>query len=218
VKSFSGELENLCYRAGMSREKPLESILDAAREAAGDSDVDLKTLVEAFGDRAFGPVMILCALFLMTPLGAIPGLPSAFGLIIIVFAVQLLFTRDHPWMPEILRKVKITHDKLEKTQKVVTPWLRRIDSIIHPRLPWMSSDLMQAVTALLAIILALTMVPLGAVPFGVLPPAFIIGLLGLGITARDGVLLILGFGLAVLAAFGLANLFEDLFSRLIEFF
>jgi hypothetical protein len=51
---------------------PLASILDAARDAAAGTEVDLKTLVEAFGDRAFGPVMILCALFLMTPIGAIP--------------------------------------------------------------------------------------------------------------------------------------------------
>ena len=201
-----------------SSDGPLTSILDAARDAAGGTEVDLKTLVEAFGERAFGPVMILCALFLMTPLGAIPGLPAAFGLVIIIFALQLLFRREHPWMPEILGKVKISHTKLEKTQKWVSPWLRRIDSIIHPRLPILSGDLMQAVTALLAIILALTMVPLGAVPFGVLPSAFIIGLLGLGITARDGVLIILGFALSVLAAFGFANLLAELFSRLIEFF
>lgn len=189
----------------MSREKPLESILETARAAAGGTEVDLKALVEAFGDRAFGPVMILCALFLMTPLGAIPGLPAAFGLIIIVFAMQLLFRRDYPWMPEVLRKIKISDEKLEKTRKVVSPVLRKIDNVIHPRLPWVTSGPAQVLTALLAIILALTMVPLGVVPFGVVAPAFIIGLLGLGITARDGVLIILGFLLSIGVAFGVFN-------------
>jgi len=196
----------MLFAQSMSADKPLQSILETARAAAGGTEVDLKTLVEAFGDRAFGPVMILCALFLMTPLGAIPGLPAAFGLIIIVFALQLLFRREHPWMPEVLRKIKISDSKLEKTRKVVSPILSKIDTFIHPRLPWVTSGPMQALTALLAIILALTMAPLGIVPFGVVAPAFIIGLLGLGITARDGVLIIIGFLLSLGVAYGVTGL------------
>lgn len=189
-----------------SREKPLESILDMAQEAVGGTETDLKTIVEAFGDRAFGPVMILCSLFLMTPIGAIPGLPAAFGLIIIVFAVQLLFRREYPWMPEVLRRIKISDAKLEKTRNVVSPVLRRIDNIIKPRLPWMTSGPAQVLTALLSIILALTMIPLGVVPFGVVAPAFIIGLFGLGITARDGFLILLGFFLSLGVAMGVLNI------------
>jgi len=192
--------------AYQSTEKPLEGILDRAREAAGGEQVDLKDLVQAFGDRAFGPVMILCSLFLMTPIGIIPGLPAAFGLIVIVFALQLLFRREYPWMPEILRKVKISDAALEKTQSKVSPVLRKIDSFIHPRLPWVTSGPMQVLTALLAIILSITLVPLGMVPFGVVAPAFIIGLLGLGITARDGVLIISGFVLSLGVAYGVTNL------------
>ena len=88
-----------------AKEGPLEAILGTAREAVDGTETDLKTIVEAFGDRAFGPVMILCSLFLMTPIGAIPGLPAAFGLIIIVFALQLLFRRETPWMPDVLRRI-----------------------------------------------------------------------------------------------------------------
>ncbi|MDB2437942.1 exopolysaccharide biosynthesis protein [Hellea sp.] len=205
-KPFMALCENYAIAPLMSDEKPLKSILDTATNAVDGAEVDLKTLVQAFGDRAFGPVMILCSLFLMTPLGAIPGLPVAFSLIIIVFALQLLFRRDHPWMPEILRKVKISESKLEKTRKVVSPILNKIDTFIRPRLSWVTSGPMQALTALLAIVLALTMAPLGIVPFGVVAPAFIIGLLGLGITARDGVLIIMGFVLSLGVAYGVTNL------------
>lgn len=192
--------------AYQSSDKPLEDILERARAAANGEHVDLKDLVQAFGDRAFGPVMILCGLFLMTPIGIIPGLPAAFGMVVIIFALQLLFRRKYPWMPEILRKVEITDSTLEKTQKKVTPLLRKIDSFIRPRLPWVTSGPMQVFTALLAIILSITLVPLGMVPFGVVAPAFIIGLLGLGITARDGVLIILAFVLSLGVAYGVVNL------------
>lgn len=197
--------------AYQSSDKPLEGILDRAREAADGEQVDLKDLVQAFGDRAFGPVMILCSLFLMTPIGMIPGLPAAFGLIVIIFAMQLLFRRDYPWMPEVLRKVKISDTALEKTQTKVSPLLRKIDNVIHPRLPWVTSGPMQALTALLAILLAITLAPLGLVPFGVVAPAFIIGLLGLGITARDGVLIIIGFVLSLGVAYGVTELIMSRF-------
>lgn len=187
-------------------DKPLEAIMDTAREAVGGTETDLKTIVEAFGNRAFGPVMILCSLFLMTPIGAIPGLPAAFGLIIIVFAIQLLFQREHPWMPDVLQKIKISDAKLEKTRKTVSPILRAIDNVIRSRLPWMTSGPAQILTALLSIILALTMIPLGVVPFGVVAPAFIIGLFGLGITARDGVLILLGFVMSLGVALGVLNI------------
>jgi len=190
-----------------AKEGPLEAILGTAREAVDGTETDLKTIVEAFGDRAFGPVMILCSLFLMTPIGAIPGLPAGFGLIIIVFALQLLFRRDTPWMPDVLRRIKISDAKLEKTRKTVSPVLRRIDSVIKARLPVMTSGPAQVLTALLSIILALTMIPLGVVPFGVVAPAFIIGLFGLGITARDGLLILIGFFLSLGVAFGVLNLF-----------
>jgi len=109
-------------------------------------------------------------------------------------------------MPELLRKVKISDSALEKTQAKVSPILRKIDNVIHPRLPWVTSGPMQALTALLAILLAITLVPLGVVPFGVVAPAFIIGLLGLGITARDGVLIIIGFVLSLGVAYGVTSL------------
>ena len=188
------------------KEGPLEAILGTARETVDGTETDLKTIVEAFGDRAFGPVMILCSLFLMTPIGAIPGLPAAFGLIIIVFALQLLFRRETPWMPNVLRRIKISDAKLEKTRKKASPVLRRIDSVIKARLPVMTSGPAQVLTALLSIILALTMIPLGVVPFGVVAPAFIIGLFGLGITARDGLLILIGFFLSLGVASGVGSI------------
>ena len=177
---------------------PLQSVLDQIEMTLDGADsVDLKTVVEAFGDRSFGPIMVLCGLCMMTPLGAIPGIPPAFGIIVIVFAVQLLFRRKTPWMPNILRRVKIPGDKLFKVQAKVRPILAKIDAIIRPRLQWAATGSMQVLISLVAIVISLSFFPLGMVPFGVVAPAAIILLFGLGITARDGVLTILGLGLSL---------------------
>lgn len=186
---------------------PLQSVLDQIETAMADGQsVDLKTVVESFGNRAFGPIMVLCGLCMMTPLGAIPGIPPAFGVIVMVFALQLLFRRKTPWMPNILAKVKIPADKLKKVQTKIRPFLAKVDGIISPRLKWAATGPAQIIVSLIAIILSLTFFPLGMVPFGVVAPAFIILLLGLGITAGDGVVVLLAFGLSLGVFFGVASL------------
>ena len=100
-------------------ETPLQSVFDQIETAMeGGESVDLKTVVESFGNRSFGPIMVLCGLCMMTPLGAIPGIPPAFGVIVIIFALQLLFRRKTPWMPKFLTKVKIPADKLQAVNAV----------------------------------------------------------------------------------------------------
>lgn len=186
---------------------PLQSVLDQIETTLDGADsVDLKTVVEAFGNRAFGPIMVLCGLCMMTPLGAIPGIPPAFGVIVIVFAIQLLFRRRTPWMPQVLRRVKIPADNLMKVQTKIRPFLAKIDGIISPRLEWAATGPAQVLVSVIAIILAVTFFPLGMVPFGVVAPAFIILILGLGITARDGVLIVLGLSLSLGVFFGVGSL------------
>ncbi len=177
---------------------PLQSVMDHIELTLdGAEAVDLKTVVEAFGNRAFGPVMVLCGLCMMTPLGMLPGIPPAFGVIVMVFAGQLLFRRKTPWMPEVLRRVKIPASKLLSVQKKVRPFLAKIDSIIRPRILWATTGPAQVVVSLFAILLSLTFFLLGLVPFGVVPSAAIVLLLGLGITARDGLLIIIGLSLSL---------------------
>ena len=77
---------------------PLRGLLDRVEEISGGQTVDLKTVIEALGNRSFGPVLLLCGLFLLTPLGMLPGVPMALGVIVMLFSVQLLFRKSHPWI------------------------------------------------------------------------------------------------------------------------
>lgn len=141
--------------------------------------------------------MVLCGLFLMTPLGAIPGLPAAFGVINIAFAVQLLARRPYPWVPDILSKVQVPHGRVARVHGKVAPWLAKIDNLICPRLPFATEGAMLALAALIAILLSAAMIPLGLIPFGVVPAAAILGLMGLALIARDGVLMLIALGVSL---------------------
>lgn len=186
--------------------QPLQSILKKVDDAVEDGETDLKTLIETFGSRAFGPILTLVGFFMMTPLGAIPGVPIAFAVVVITFAGQLLLMRKTPWMPEVLRKVKIHKTKVDKARRFVHPVLAAIDGILRPRFKVLAKGPATVIAALISILLALTMFPLGAVPFGVVIPGFLIGLFGLGIMARDGVVMALAFTLSGGAAFLITRL------------
>jgi hypothetical protein len=56
---------------------------------------------------------------------------------------------------------------------------------------------MLVLAAIMAILLSTAMVPLGLIPFGVLPAAAILGLMGLALIARDGVLMLIALGVSV---------------------
>ena len=176
--------------------KPLQSILDKVDDAVTEGETDLKTLVESFGNRAFGPILVLVGLFTMTPLGAIPGVPVAFAIIVIMFAGQLLLRRETPWMPKVLGKVKISKSKVDKARRFIRPVLVIIDGFLRPRLKWAATGPATILAAVIAILLAITMLPLGAVPFGVVIPGLIIGLFGLGLMARDGIIMLIAFTLS----------------------
>ncbi|MGB3455294.1 MAG: exopolysaccharide biosynthesis protein [Litorimonas sp.] len=178
-------------------EAPLQGVLAHVLGEMDGEDSNLRDIVASMGHRAFGPVMVLCGLFLMTPLGALPGIPAAFGLINIAFAVQLLLRRPHPWVPDILAKVRVPHARVAQVHGKVSPWLARIDNVIRPRLPFATEGPMLVLAALVAILLSAAMIPLGIIPFGVVPAAFMLGLMGLALIARDGVLMMIALGLSL---------------------
>lgn len=178
-------------------EAPLQGVLAHVLSEMDGADSNLRDIIASMGHRAFGPVMVLCGLFLMTPLGIIPGLPAAFGLINIAFAVQLLARRPYPWVPNILAKVRVPHARVATVHAKVSPWLARIDNVISPRLAWATEGVMLALTAFVAILLSTAMVPLGLIPFGVVPAAAILGLMGLALIARDGVLMLIALSVSL---------------------
>ncbi len=197
------EADNINKAQKLNIAKPLQSILDHVDDVIVDETADLKSIIESFGDRAFGPVMLLSGLFMLTPLGAIPMVPAAFGFIVITFAVQLLMRRDTPWMPNVLSRVKVSSSRVKQVKRKATPILAKVDGVIRPRMQWAARGPFQILAALIAIILSMAMVPLGAVPFAVCIPGFVLGLLGLGITARDGIMMFIAFALSLGAFVGI---------------
>ena len=85
--------------------KPLETLLDEAIDAADGDEMKLGDILEAFGSRSFGPVIAILAIIVISPIGAVPFLPTLFAALILLIALQLLAGRSSPWVPDFVKKV-----------------------------------------------------------------------------------------------------------------
>lgn len=190
----------------------LTGMLDTVVEHTDGEKVSFDELLHLFGRRAFGPFMLLPGLLMVTPVGALPGMPLFTGSIIMLVALQLIIGRDSPWLPKGLLNFSFSREKLVKTADRAKPYTERIDRLIGPRLERFVSPLAQRCIAICCALMALMMLPLSLIPFAAAIPGASIVLLSLSIVAKDGLLAIIGLAVAVGAIF----LFVDQSTELIQ--
>jgi hypothetical protein len=78
--------------------------------------------------------------------------------------------------------------------------------VSRPRLEILTAELGQRLVALVCILVALTMPPMELVPGASTTAGTVLAALGLSLTTRDGVLLLLALGIMAAAALALAYL------------
>lgn len=175
-------------------------ILDQLDQLASEEDrVTLGDAIEAFGNRSYGPFLLVPALIEVSPIGGIPGLPTVLAAIIALFAVQMLFGREHLWLPGFLRRRGAEADKVKKAARKLRGVARWADRWFHGRLPILTSGPFVRVAAALCILLAATVPPLELLPFASTAPMAAIAAFGLALLVRDGVLMIVATVLAGVA-------------------
>lgn len=167
-----------------------------AAEQAGEA-VSVGALMHQFGRRSFGPLLLVPALIGLTPLGAIPLLPSAMAVVVILIAGQLLIGLRHFWLPRVLLERTVPRDKLDTAIEKTRPVAAVVDRLLRPRLTWLTRAPFVYPAALVCVLVALTVPPLEVVPFACALSFLSIGLFALALTADDGLLTLLAFAVAL---------------------
>ena len=185
----------------MAGNRPLEDTLDTAIEGGNGDDISIADALDIFGTRSFGPILILLGLIaVLPPMGAVPGVPAAVGAIVILFSFQIMIGRDHIWLPTILSKRSISRASLKKARDKTAPWLRWADGLVAERLTWAVDGPATVAAGIVVTLLSLAMIPLEIVPFAVAVPGSAIALVGLALTARDGIVMLTAMALSILSA------------------
>ena len=113
----------------------LEGILDELASASdGSGPVSVSELLDTIGQRSFGPFLLVPALIAFTPLGGIPGLPTALAVVVILIASQLLIGMKRFWLPSMILERSIERQRLRTSIGYLRPVARAVDKVIRPRL------------------------------------------------------------------------------------
>lgn len=168
--------------------RPFSQVLEDIG-AKADPKLYLGELVNAFGERGFGALMLFLGL-VSAVIGAIPGSTTVLGLPILIISFQLVIRRDQLWLPKWALASSIDRSGYRDAIAGVLPRLRRVERWSRPRLSVMTSEISEVLIGLACMILCSILVL--PIPGGNLIPSLIIVAFGFGLVQRDG--------LAVLAA------------------
>lgn len=157
----------------------------------GAARVTVGQVHEAVGERGFGPLLLLPGLGALTPIGLIPGAPTAFAILTLLIAGQLIIGKQRFWIPRWLAERSTSGERLRKAMKVAKRPAGWLDRLLKPRLHALTGAAATRVCAAFCGLIALAVPPLELIPFGVAAPASAITAFGLGLTARDGLMVAL---------------------------
>ena len=154
-----------------------------------DPKLDLAEVVEAFGERAFGALMLMLSLMALLPWP--PGGKAVFSVPIMLLALELAIQRQTVWLPRWLLRISVSRDAYRKASggKVLRA-IRAIERLTRPRLPMLTGELADVITGLVCFVLAVMLAL--PVPLGDMLPALTIAIFGLAITQRDGLAVLIG--------------------------
>ncbi|MDX2263980.1 MAG: exopolysaccharide biosynthesis protein [Hyphomicrobiales bacterium] len=163
------------------------------RENTGP-EVEVRNIVRGLKDRSFGMLMVMFAV----PNAVIPGISFILGAPIILFALQIVWGRKTPWLPEFMLKRRLSQELFQAITRRVSKFLVWTERWLKPRWVWMSGRIGQAV---LGVYLAFTAIVLMApIPWGNALPAFSIAFISIGLIEKDGAAISIGVLLGLAGA------------------
>ncbi|MCA3574527.1 MAG: exopolysaccharide biosynthesis protein [Aestuariivirga sp.] len=203
-------------RAGSDNPKPKPSRLSEIVKSIDTSeDVTIGALVDSLGERAFGALMFIFAVpnIIPTP----PGTSAILGLPLIILTWQLMIGRQSLWLPEAIRKRRISREVLGSFVSKMTPIMSKIERVLKPRFGLVvSSDLAERMIGLVTF--ALSLVLFLPIPLNNMLPAAAISCIALGLAERDGVAVVVGYLLGAASVAVLALISSALYIGVMAFF
>lgn len=166
---------------------------------SSDSKLRLDELINAFGERGFGAMLVFLGLISIV-IGAVPGTTTVLGLPILLISIQLVIRRDQLWMPRWVLRSNIDRASYRASISRVLKPLRMVERLARPRLSIMTSEVSEVLIGVACSVLCLIlMLP---IPGGNFVPSLIIAAFGFGLMQRDGAVILAGWlGAAAFSAF-----------------
>ena len=158
----------------------------------------LDEVVEAFGDRGIGALILVLSLLALVPWP--PGGKAVFAAPIILLSIELAVQRNEVWLPRWLLKASLSRGAYRKaTERLIRP-IRFVENLTRPRLTLFTGPISEVFIGVLCVLLAVMMAL--PIPFGDMLPGLALVFFALGVMQKDGVAVLLGgFGTLISAGY-----------------
>jgi hypothetical protein len=177
--------------AGQSLAASLQPLLHARK-----SSLTIGEMVSRV-EHGDGPGAVLFVLTLPVLLPLPPGVSMLLALPLLMIALQIVAGRRTLWLPDRLARRTIDRAALAKLLHRVLPPLKRFETLVRPRLRFLTGRVGGRIVGLACTVIAIVLVL--PIPFANLVPAMALTMFALGLTRRDGLLILAGYGLMALA-------------------
>ncbi|HPF79102.1 MAG TPA: exopolysaccharide biosynthesis protein [Alphaproteobacteria bacterium] len=169
--------------------RTLSELLEDLRSHITGESISLKVLLGAFHERGFGFFLFLFSLPAALPVPAF-GINALIALPLLLLTAQQAVGRHTIWLPEKWQSKTISKTKVEGFITSATPWIKRLEFFIRPRLSFMTQGHISKLIGVLGFIMALAVsIPL---PLTNTVPSFGIAMMAIGVLMRDGLAVIGG--------------------------
>lgn len=170
---------------------PITRIVAQVAAACPGERISLGQMAEAFGDRAFGLLILLLCLPAL-----LPAASMVFGLPILVLGLQMGLGWRSPRLPGFMARQSIRREELLRLSRNGSRWLGKVERFVRPRPGWFNSPMADRLVGWLAVWTAILLILPGPGTNG--PPAAGTIVMALGVVEQDNRVIALGMGLTLL--------------------
>ena len=178
--------------AGNHQNAPISRLIAEVVERCPGERITLGEMAEAFGDRAFG----LLILMLCLP-GLLPGMASIFGTPMLILGVQMGLGFRQPKLPGIIARQSLKRTDMMRLSTGSSKLLARVERYVRPRPGPFTNNTADKVVGWLTAYAALMLILPGPGTNG--PPAFGTIVMSLGVVENDSKVVGIGILLTILA-------------------
>ena len=183
--------------AAAGEHQSASAVLRGVIDRAEGESITIGEIIAAFGERAFGFVLILFSLPNCVP--APPGLAGIVGTPVLIFGLQMMLGHKRPWLPGFILRRSISVATFRRLIGVAEPRLRKLESICKPRLVGLFGPIGDRIVGLFAVLVAVSVL----IPFPGTnsPPSIALVIASIAVMEEDGYLLLAAY---LIGALGLA--------------
>jgi hypothetical protein len=146
--------------------------------------------------RAFGFTLLIFALPCCLPMP--PGIPTVCGIAIVVIALNLIGARQRLWLPAAIADKSLRRADVQRLVDRVAPYLERLERVCKPRLPIVTETVGKVLIGIVIFVLGFIMI-LPIPLLGNMPPGIAASVIAIGMTERDGLIVLIGMLVSVAA-------------------